>query len=441
MSKMKESLKAFGSDKKKQKMLLLIGCPILVVIICIGLYFTINTPEPIVPVIEETGSEMIEAPEPYEEKDLFANALSTGEFDETILGETKEAGVSYVTDTLFIGDSNTAGMINHSATTNVSLKNGIGVVSMGISHVKSLHCAKFQGMSAVTMLDAIKIMQPRRIVITFGTNDYYMKPEKFAETYKGVLDAIEEAYPYTDIIIGSIFPITANCSYGTVSMSTIEKFNLELIKLAQEKGVRFLNWSEALKDASSGYCKPEYMAGDGVHLSKKGMEQIFKYFRTHELDTEDKRPKPLKDVPAREPNPPGLLGVGLNNNNNKEKETEVEEVVPNLVTVAFGAGEGGSVSAGSMQVAPGATVGATASAMEGYRFVGWVGAVSSGSPSVSFTVPAGAAPGEYYAISAVFEKIATTEEPPVTDPPTDPPVIDPPVTPDPEPPVTETEST
>lgn len=248
----------------------------------------------------------------YEENDSFAIALMTGEYSGTVLEKTDDAGVGYVEETLFIGDSNTAGMINYGATTNVTMKNGIGIVSMGISHVTSLNCVKFSGMSAVPVPEAVRILQPRRILIEYGTNDYYMTPEKFAESYKTALEAIEAAYPWSDIIIGSIFPITSNCSYYTVSMPVIEKFNLELVKLAQEKDVHFLNWSEALKDPATGYCKPEYMAGDGVHLSKKGHEEIFSYLRTHKLDSDDKRPKPLNPIPAREPTPFGLLGVGLN---------------------------------------------------------------------------------------------------------------------------------
>ena len=316
-------LKPFGFGKEKsdgkkrlspkQERLLLVGGVVVVAAVCVVLIIVMQNPAPggTVSPGAQDSSPGIEAEVDYTENDTFATALSSGEYAETVLGETPDAGVAYVKETLFIGDSNTAGMINNTSTTNVSMDNGIGIVSMGISHVTSLNCVKFQGMAAIPVPAAVQILQPRRIVITYGTNDYYMAPEKFAATYKDALAAIEEAYPYSDIIIGSIFPITSNCSYYTVSMPIIEKFNIELVKLAKEKDVRFLNWSEALKDPVTGFCKPEYMAGDGVHLSKKGMEEIFAYFRSHKLDGEDKRPKPLNPIPVREPTPHGLLGVGL----------------------------------------------------------------------------------------------------------------------------------
>ena len=412
--------KLFGLDKEnpdgkkrlspKLKKLLLIGVPILAASICVVLVLVLQNPSPGVTGANSSGFEGQTVEPEYADNDTFAVALSTGEYAGIILEKTNDAGVDYVKDTLFIGDSNTAGMINYGSTTNVTMKNGIGIVSMGISHVTSLNCVKFSGMSAVPVPQAVQIMQPRRILINYGTNDYYMTPEKFAETYKNALDAIHDAYPYSDIIIGSIFPITSNCSYYTVSMPTIEKFNLELVKVAQEKGVRFLNWSEALKDPATGYCKSEYMAGDGVHLSKKGMEQISNYFRTHKLDGDDKRPKPLNPVPVREPTPVGLLGVGLPTEENDEPKPE-PVANQGLVTVTFSAGTGGSVSGGgSYSVAPGSTVGpVTAQPQTGYRFVGWTGAVSSSSASITFTVPANAEAGKSYAMTAVFEAIGGSD--------------------------------
>ena len=418
-----KSIKAFVSDKAKLKKLLLIGGPVIAAAVCIVLVVTLQNPAAVTGEAIPSDGEAISNEEPYEEKDLFSNAIATGEYAGTILEKTRDAGIQYVKDTLFIGDSNTAGMINNSNTTNISMNNGIGIVSMGISHVLTLNCVQFQGMPAITIPEAVKILQPRRVVITFGTNDYYMKPDKFAETYGKAIDAIKKAYPQTDIIIGSIFPITSNCSYFTVSMPTIEKFNLELIKLAQEKNLQFLNWSEVLKDPKTGYCQPAYMAGDGVHLSKKGLEQISEYFRTHMLDTEDLRPKPLNPIPQRLPNPPGLLGVGVGGDDKKEEEPAV---VVGPVTVTFVASSGGLVNgqaAVTFEALPGATVGpVSATPLTGYNFVKW----SGGGPS--FTVPANATAGQSFVITAIFEKPGGN----ITDPGTgDPDPEDPPPGPGP----------
>ena len=413
----------------KQKKLLLSGGGAVVIAFCILLVFVLQGPasanvsgaDPAVP----SADSQVESQ--YVENDVFASKLSTGEYSGTVLAKTDDAGVDYVKDTLFIGDSNTAGMINFSKITNVSMNNGIGIVSMGISHVLTLKCVKFRGMAAITVPDAVKILQPRRIVITYGTNDYYMTPEKFAETYKNALEAIEAAYPYADIIIGSIFPITKDCSYHTVTMPTIEKFNVELVNLAQQMGLSFLNWSEALKDPTTGFCKPEYMSGDGVHLNGNGMTQISDYFRTHKLDSEDRRPKPLDPIPVREATPAGLLGVGLPSATTPAPAptpTPEPAAGPSLVSVTFTAGAGGSLSTGgqsySTSVAPGATAGpVTATPQSGYVFKGWTGAASSSGQTISFTVPAGATAGTSFVITAVFE--AQAAAPPTDQTPANPP--------------------
>ena len=388
------------SDGKKRlgpkqiKLLCLVGGAVCAVALCLILGTAMQNPASGASIDDPDPSN--DSPEAsYEDNDLFASALSSGEFSSTVLEETEDAGVDYVLDTLFIGDSNTAGMINYSSITNVSMNNGIGIVSMGISHVISLRCVKFRGMEAITVPEAVKILQPRRIVINFGTNDYYMSPEKYAENYNKALDAIQAAYPYSDIIIASIFPITANCSYYTVTMPIVEKFNLELVKLAQERGLKFLNWSEVLKDPATGFCKPEYMAGDGVHLSKSGMEQIANYFRTHSLDSEDKRPKPLQPIPAREPTPPGLLGSGPRTPVEEPPPVETSEPATEqiLVTVTFVSGGGGSLSGTtSFTVGPGATVSVSPVPDSGYVLVG----------PTSFTVPANATQGQSFTVTVAF---------------------------------------
>ena len=407
------------SPKQIQLGAIIIG-GIVAVILCIVLAGAPQTPAPqaVPDEVLIVSSDVPLADEPQTNNDIFASALNTGEYSGTVLEETADAGAGYVRETLFIGDSNTAGMILYGSNTDVTMDNGIGIVSMGISHVETLRCVKFQGMGAVPIPEAIKIMQPRRIVITYGTNDFYLSPEEFAKKYNSALKAIREAYPYADIIIGSIFPITQNCSYYTVSMPVIDKFNLELVKLARETGVKFLNWSEVLKDPVTGYAKSEYMSGDGVHLNKSGAEQVIKYFRTHSLDSEDKRPKPLKPVPVREPTPPGLLGSGP-----RTPAAEIEPMAEQiLVTVTFMATEGGLVNGSqsfSLQLAPGDTAGpVSAEPLPGYVFIGW----SDGSGI--FTVPIDAESGQSYVITAIFEKAPAP--PPADQPPGDQPPADPP---------------
>ena len=180
--------------------------------------------------------------------------------------------------------------------------NVVAAVSMGVQHIPSLKMTYFKGMKeAVTVPEAVKIIQPQRIVITYGTNNTIgYDTETFLGKYKAGLDKIKEKWPYADIMINAIPPIDRQRENLAVTMQTIDKFNKALAEFAKEEGYKFLNSTEVLKDEETGFAKKDYTIGDGVHLSKAGMDAMFTYFRTHAYITEDTRPKPLKDVPERE---------------------------------------------------------------------------------------------------------------------------------------------
>ena len=115
----------------------------------------------------------------------------------TILPQTADAGRSYVDDTLFIGDSNTVRYTMYADDTGTAfstLKNNIGVVSMGAGSITTLKCEKFKGDSTLyTIPDAVAKLQPKRIIIGFGSNNLggsSTDATKFIAQYREGLAAI-----------------------------------------------------------------------------------------------------------------------------------------------------------------------------------------------------------------------------------------------------------
>ena len=241
-----------------------------------------------------------------QEYDKDRESLDVEQLGNTILEETKDAGQEYIDNTLFIGDSNT---VRTQAYGHTTWNNVVAAVSMGIEHVPTLKMTFFKGYkSPVTVAEAVKIIQPQRIVITYGTNNTVgYKTEDFIKMYKKALDTITKEWPYADIIINAIPPVDKDRENPAIKMQTIDEYNKELSKLAKEEGYKFLNSSEALKDENTGFAKKDYTIGDGVHLSKKGMDAFFEYVRTHAFIGEDKRPKPLKPIPERDETPTGII--------------------------------------------------------------------------------------------------------------------------------------
>lgn len=245
--------------------------------------------------------------EPVKEKVVDRNLQ-----EETLLHETDIADQSYIDRTLFLGDSNTARFLKVSdknGKTFTRKENTIGVVGMGIDAISTLACMDFS-IGRMTMVESVKLLQPERIIITFGTNNLSGKNTDaagFIERYEKQLLKLIEAYPTVDLIVNSIPPITKNTVYTNLSMEQINAYNDGILKMCKKNNWKFLNSIEILKDQKTGYAKNQYMVADGLHLSADGLKAMFEYIRSHAYITEDDRMKPLASIPSIIGVPDGLI--------------------------------------------------------------------------------------------------------------------------------------
>ena len=213
-----------------------------------------------------------------------------------LLTETADAGTDYLDDTLFLGDSNTVRLYNNGL---ISLqqfcaKEGIGTqvaLNEGIVTFK-------KDSNHYTIPQAVAMMKPRRVVMTFGTNDTGMEVPDFIAHYTALIQAIQQSYPYTDIIVNTVPPVPADHSnYPHMDQAKIDDFNMALLDLCEQLGVRFLNSAEALK-GSDGYGIADYYTSGDIHLKSAGLKAVLNYLRTHALQTEDRRPD-TNNIPTR----------------------------------------------------------------------------------------------------------------------------------------------
>lgn len=230
--------------------------------------------------------------------DATKNTIDQGEFSATVLPETEDAGQEYIDTTLFLGDSNTARM--YRMFDYCSYDNAIGSVGMSARSLQKYACVKFSGYgSYVTMPQAVALMQPRRVIVTFGTNDLdpNYSAASFVESYRAGLQAIADAYPAADIIVNAIPPLGRSHSNASLTQSQVDEYNKAIVEMCDANGWKFLNSAEVLKDAATGYAKEGYVeSSDGIHLTRAAMDALFTYIRTHSYLTEDTRPA-LTPVP------------------------------------------------------------------------------------------------------------------------------------------------
>ena len=226
----------------------------------------------------------------------LANHYQIDNTSSALLTETTDAGTEYLDSTLFLGDSNTVRLYNNGL---ISLQQFCAKEGIGTQVALNEGIVTFKNDTThYTIAQAVAKMKPRRVVMTFGTNDTGMEVADFISNYTALVQAIQEAYPYTDIIVNTVPPIPENHSnYPHMDQAKIDDFNMALLNMCEQLGVRFLNTAEVLK-GENGYGQPDYYTDGDIHLKSAGLKAALSYLRTHAYQTEDRRPD-TNNIPTR----------------------------------------------------------------------------------------------------------------------------------------------
>ena len=224
-----------------------------------------------------------------EEPDDLATHYQVNTQSAALLTETADAGEAYLNDTLFLGDSNTVRLYNNGL---ITLQQFCAKEGIGIQTALSEPLVTFRGTDQrYTMAQAVAMMKPRRVVITLGTNDNGMEVETFIGYYTQLVQEIQASYPYTDIIVNTVPPVPQDHSnYPSTSQEKIDDFNMALLTMCENLGVKFLNSAEVLKDPATGFGQDDYYISGDIHLKSSGLKAMLNYLTTHAYETEDRRP-------------------------------------------------------------------------------------------------------------------------------------------------------
>ena len=235
------------------------------------------------------------APAPEGEEDI-SDHYQINKTSSALLTETADAGNTYQEQTLFIGDSNTVRLYANGL---ISLQQFCAKEGIGTGAALNEGIVTFKrDDNRHTIAQAVAKMKPRRVVIMLGTNDNSMSTEDFISNYTALVQAIQASYPYTDIIVNTVPPVPSNHSnYPHMDQTRIDDFNMALLTMCEQLGVKFLNSAEALKDAN-GYGNADYYQSGDIHLKPAGLKVLLKYLRTHAYESEDRRPD-TSNIPTR----------------------------------------------------------------------------------------------------------------------------------------------
>lgn len=278
------------TPKQKQAALVLAICALVLIVTIVAVVIIVNTSHKSKDSSSGSGSSS---------QTVLDSGFDASAYGDTVLGETDDAGQSYIDETIFVGDSNTYRYYQNGL---LSLDQVLAVEGLGIQQLTTDKSIYFKNDSAAYSIpEALAKMKPRRIIVMMGTNnaDGSMSADSFASSYESALNEIVTAYPYCDVIVAAVPPIPEDHSnYPNMSQETINEFNLALVKMCQKNGYKFLNISELLM-GENGYGQDRYYQQGDIHLKKDALNGIMDYARTHAwTDTEDRRPD-TDNIPTR----------------------------------------------------------------------------------------------------------------------------------------------
>ena len=207
--------------------------------------------------------------------------------DGVTLPLTPDAGPAYQDKLIFVGDSLTAHLINRGVLTGGTDTKQVWRCENNMLNLNSeVTSAKiiFPGTGEkMTIAQAAAKAKPAIMVITLGTDwgVAYLGEAEFKACYTDLVKAIQKASPKTEIILQSIFPVTAGCV--TLDNRKIDTANQWVKAIAAENGCHYLDTQSVLKD-DKNCLKAEYCnSTDGIHLGKNAYEVILGYIRTHAI--------------------------------------------------------------------------------------------------------------------------------------------------------------
>ena len=207
--------------------------------------------------------------------------------DGVTLLPTPDAGIAYQDKIIFVGDSLTAHLINRGVLTGKTdtkqvwrCENNMMNLNSEVTSAKIIYPGTGEKM---TVAEAAAKAKPEIMIITLGTDwgVAYLNETEFKACYSDLLKAIQKASPKTEIILQSIFPVTAGCT--SLDNAKIDTANKWVKAIASENGCCYLDTQSILKD--EGNClKAEYCnSTDGIHLGTEAYVAILEYIRTHAL--------------------------------------------------------------------------------------------------------------------------------------------------------------
>lgn len=177
-------------------------------------------------------------------------------------------------NTLIIGDSRIEGFKLYSGVKNA---NYFCVKAITIEEIAEGKKLTING-NSVSVFDLLDSGTYEKVIVSVGLNELgWVHIDKFLEYYGYLIDKIKEKQPDATVYLQAVLPVSKakNDSDKIYNNAQIYWYNENIIKLASEKGVEFVNPAAALVD-EQGYLVAQATT-DGVHFNSEYCKVWAKY--------------------------------------------------------------------------------------------------------------------------------------------------------------------
>ena len=201
-----------------------------------------------------------------------------------LLGESGDAGQPYIDSLTFLCDSALIGLRDYgllregTATTQVWGSSAGNIPASQLGSFK----IRFPGDgSEISPVDAAMIAKPSILVISLGTDGLADSNEtQFISDYEALIRGVQEASPYTTVVVCTITSVTISYSGSDgLEFTLVNRANEWLARICADTGAYLVDAASAVSD-SNGSLLTEYASANGKTLNSAGLNQILMYLRT-----------------------------------------------------------------------------------------------------------------------------------------------------------------
>ena len=207
------------------------------------------------------------------------------EWDGVTLEATDDAGMEYQDSLIFVGDALTANLINKGVLTGGTNTHQVWRSESNLFNLNAEVTSTkiiFPGTGEkLTVAEAAKEAKPSVLIITLGADwgVSYLSEEEFKSCYDKLVKAVLKASPRTDVVLQSIFPVTAGCA--SLDNGKIDTANKWVKEVAAANECYYLDTQAILKDENNCLRADFCDSADGMHLNQSAYAMVLAYIRTH----------------------------------------------------------------------------------------------------------------------------------------------------------------